>query len=134
MWIRKSYVFNCNLKKKLRAFNLGKCWDAICNMAFQKIKMQICIAKKLLVVWSWTWYAENIYLLKKYHRFLCREIKRCACNTSPYSKKCFESIPYFFEFVIIKFCWTIPILSLISNVFKTLQKALFIHGKTETLM
>ena len=39
--------------KKLRVFNSGKFWDAICNMAFQKMKIQICITKKLLVVWSW---------------------------------------------------------------------------------
>ena len=39
-------------EKKLGAFNSGKCWDAICNMAFQKMEMQICITKKLLVVWS----------------------------------------------------------------------------------
>ena len=40
-------------ERKLRAFNLGKFWDAICNKAFQKMKMQICITKKLLVVWTW---------------------------------------------------------------------------------
>ena len=40
-------------EKKLRAFNSGKFWDAICNMAFQKMKMQTCITKKPLVMWSW---------------------------------------------------------------------------------
>ena len=40
-------------ERKLRVFNLGKFWDAICNKAFQKMKMQICITKKLLVLWSW---------------------------------------------------------------------------------
>ena len=52
-------------KKKLRAFNSGKCWDAICNMAFQKIKMKIYITKKLLVVWSWNLVHRKYTLIRK---------------------------------------------------------------------
>ena len=52
-------------EKKLRAFNSGKCWDAICNMAFQKMKMQICITKKLLVVWSWNLVRRKYTLIRK---------------------------------------------------------------------
>ena len=40
-------------EKKLRGFNSAKFWDAICDMAFQKMEIQICITKKLLIVWSW---------------------------------------------------------------------------------
>ena len=52
-------------EKKLRAFNSGKFWDAICNMAFQKMKMQICITKKLLVVWSWNLVRRKYTLIRK---------------------------------------------------------------------
>ena len=89
-------------EKKLRAVNSGKGWDAIGNMAFQKMKMQMCITNCQLCG-PRTWYAENIHLLEKYHKFLSQETKRCTRNTSSYSKKCFKSIPYFFEFLIIKF-------------------------------
>ena len=123
MWIRKSRVFLTVTEKKLRAFNSEKFWDVICNMVFQKMKMRICITKKLLVVWSWSLVAENIHLLEKYHKFLSREIQRCTRNTLSYSKKCFESIPYFFEFLIIKFFWTIAILSLFSKDYKRLSSS-----------
>ena len=49
----------------LRAFNSGKFWDAICNKAFQKMKMQICITKKLLVVWSWNLVRRKYTLIRK---------------------------------------------------------------------
>ena len=52
-------------EKKLRAFNSGKCSDAIFNMAVQKIKMQICITKKLLVVWSWNLVHRKYTLIRK---------------------------------------------------------------------
>ena len=39
-------------EKKVRAFNSGKFWDAICNIAFQKMRVQICITKKPLGMWS----------------------------------------------------------------------------------
>ena len=123
MWIRKSRVFLTVTEKKLRAFNSEKFWDVICNMVFQKMKMRICITKKLLVVWSWSLVAENIHLLEKYHKFLSRDIQRCTRNTLSYSKKCFESIPYFFEFLITKFFWTIAILSLFSKDYKRLSSS-----------
>ena len=52
-------------EKKLGAFNLGKCWDAICYIAFQKMKMQICITKKLLVVCSWNLVCRKYTLIRK---------------------------------------------------------------------
>ena len=36
--------------KKLRAVNSGKGWDAIGNMAFQKMKMQMCITASCVVL------------------------------------------------------------------------------------
>ena len=64
-------------EKKLRAVNSGKGWDAIGNMAFQKMKMQMCITNCQLCG-PRTWYAENIHLLEKYHKFLSQETKRCT--------------------------------------------------------
>ena len=116
-------LFNCN-RKKVQRFNSGKFWDPICNMALQKMKIRICITKKLLVVWSRSLVAENIHLLeKKYHKFLSRKIQRCNRNTLSYSKKCFKSIPYFFEFLIIQFFWTISIFSLFSKDYKRLSSS-----------
>ena len=52
-------------ERKLKAFNSGKFWDAICNKAFQKMKMQICITKKLLVVWSWNLVRRTFTTIRK---------------------------------------------------------------------
>ena len=52
-------------EKKLGAFSTGKCWDAICNMDFQKMKMKICITKKLLVAWSWDLVCRKYTLIRK---------------------------------------------------------------------
>ena len=52
-------------EKKLRAFNSGKFWDAVCNMAFQKMKMQLCITKKPLVMWSWNFVRRKFASITK---------------------------------------------------------------------
>ena len=52
-------------ERKLSAFNSGKLWDAICNKAFLKMKMQIRVTKKLLVVWSWNLVGRKYTTIRK---------------------------------------------------------------------